>query len=124
MKRKLEYIFFSDIDKYKKYYFHRRYCDLAPPLIKIDRINADRAKLNKKILKTEAKAFCFCRQRKLLFCYLRELGDRETRNIKNIQKIEKKIKFCRSTDPDPFVPDNLFFIVSEADRVLAAVSEE
>ena len=124
IKRKLEYILFSDTDKYKKYYFYRRYCDLALPLAKIDRINTDRAKLDKKILETEAKIFHFRRQRKLLLRYLRKLGDREARNIENIQKTEKKIEFRRNIDPGFFIPDNLFFTIFETDRVLAVISEE
>ena len=124
IKRKFEYIFFSDTDEYKKYYFHRRYCDLIFFLTEINRINADHAKLDKKILKTETKIFRFYCQYKLLLYYLRELDDRETRNIENIQKTEKKIEFCRNIDPDLSVSDNLFFTVSKTNRVLAAISDK
>ena len=50
--------FFSNTNKYKKYYFYRRYCDLAPFLIKINQINTDCAKLDKKILEIKIKIFC------------------------------------------------------------------
>ena len=124
MKRKLEYIFSSDTDEYKEYYFHHRYCNLALSLAEIDRINTDREKLNKKILETEAKIFRLRRQRKLLLRHLKKLGDRETRNIEDIQKAEKKIESRGNAIPDFSVSDNLSFTVSEADRVLAAVSEK
>ena len=124
MKRKLEYIFFSDIDEYKEYYLHRRYCDLVFLLTEIDRINADHAKLDKKILETKTKAFYFHRQYKLLLRRLKKLDDREARNIEDIQNIEKKIKSYRNIDPDPSVPNNLFFIISKADRVLATISDK
>ena len=90
----------------------------------MDRINTDRAKLDKKILETETKIFRFRRQHKLLLRHLRELGDREARNIEDIQKIEKKTEFRQNDNSGPFVPDNLSFTVSEADRALAAVSEK
>ena len=124
VERKLEYIFLSNADKCKKYYFHRCYCDLVFFLAEIDRINADREKLDKKILEVEIKAFRFCRQRKLLFRCLRELGDRKTRNIEDIQKAEKETESCENIIPGPSVPDNLSFIVSEVNRALAAVSEK
>ena len=124
MKRKLEYILLSDIDKYKEYYFHRRYCDLASPLAEINRINADRKKLDKKILEIKTKIFRLRRQRKLLLRHLRELGDRETRNIEDIQKTEKKTKFRGNAIPGFSVPDNLSFTVSEADYTLAAISKK
>ena len=124
IKQKLEYIFLFDADKYKKYYFHRRYCDLAPPLAEIDRININYKKLDKKILETEIKIFRFRRQYKLLLRRLRELGDREARNIEDIQKTEKKTESRGNMIPGFFVSDNLFFIISETDCALAAVSEE
>ena len=124
IKRKLEYILSSDTDKYKKYYLHRRYYDLAPPLAEIDRINTDRAKLDKKILETETKTFRLRRQRKLLLRRLRKLGDREARNIEDIQKTEKEAESRRNDDPGPSIPDNLFFTASETDRALAAVSKK
>ena len=121
---KLEYIFFFDIDKCKKCYFYRCYCDLAPFLIEMDRINIDCAKLDEKILKIEVKVFCFRCQCKLFLRRLRELGDREARNIEDIQRAEKKAESRRNIDPGFSVSDNLFFIASEADRALAAVSDE
>ena len=80
--------------------------------------------MDKKILETKIKIFRLRRQRKLFLRYLRKLGDREARNIENIQKTEKKAESCQSTDPDLFVFDNLFFTVSETDRILAAISEK
>ena len=124
MERKLEYIFYFDIDKYKKYYFYYRYCDLAFFLAKMDRININYKKLDKKILETETKIFCFYYQYKLFFRCLRKLGDREARNIEDIQKIKKKTEFCGNAILGFFVFDNLFFIISEADCALAAVSEK
>ena len=124
MKRKLEYIFLSDTDKYKKYYFYRRYYNLIFPLAEINRINTDYKKLDKKILETEIKIFRLRRQRKLFFCCLRELGDREIRNIENIQKTEKKTEFFGNVISGLSVSDNLFFTVSEADRALTAISEK
>ena len=124
VERKFEYIFFSDIDECKKYYFYRRYCDLVSPLAEIDYINTDHKKLDEKILETEAKIFRFRRQRKLLLRCLRELGDREARNIEDIQKTEKKTESRRNAIPDPFVPDNLFFIISKADYALAIISKK
>ena len=59
VKRKFEYIFLSDANKYKKYYFYRCYCDLIFFLAEIDRINTDREKLDEKILEIEAKIFRF-----------------------------------------------------------------
>ena len=55
---------------------------------------------------------------------MRKVGDRETRNIENIQRTEKKTEFRRNADSGFFVSDNLLFIISEADRALAAVSEK
>ena len=124
VERKLEYIFFSDTDEYKKYYLYRRYCDLAPPLAEINRINIDRAKLDKKILETETKTFRLRRQRKLFLRRLRELGDREARNIEDVQNIEKKAESRRNINPDSSVPDNLSFTASETDRALAAISDK
>ena len=124
VERKLEYIFSSDTNKCKKYYFHRRYCDLAPSLAEMDCINADCEKLDKKILETEIKVFCFRRQRKLFFRCLRELGDREARNIEDIQKTEKEAESRGNIISGFLVSDNLFFIISEADCVLAAVSKK
>ena len=124
IKRKLEYIFSSDTDEYKKYYFHRYYCNLALFLIKINRINTDCAKLDKKILKTEAKIFRLRCQHKLLLRCLRELGDREARNIEDIQKTEKEAESRRSVDPDLSISDNLSFTASETDRALATVSKK
>ena len=85
--------FFSDINEYKKYYFYRRHYNLIFFLAKINRININCIKLDKKILKIKIKIFRFRRQYKLFFCYLRKLGDRKARNIENIQKIEKKLNF-------------------------------
>ena len=124
MERKLKYIFLSDIDEYKKYYFYYYYYDLASSLTEINRINTNRKKLDKKILETETKIFRFRYQRKLLLRCLRELGDREARNIENIQKTEKKTEFFENIIFGSSVPDNLFFIVSEADYILAAVSKK
>ena len=104
IKQKFKYILSSDTDKYKKYYLHRRYCDLALSLAEIDRININCKKLDKKILETETKIFCFCRQRKLLLRRLRELGNRKTRNIENVQKAEKKTKFHENAIPGPLYP--------------------
>ena len=122
IEQKFKYIFLSDADEYKKYYFYCRYYNLALPLAEIDRINADCKKLNKKILEAEAKIFYFYHQRKLLLYCLRELGNCEIRNIKNIQKIKKKTK--SHINPGLSVPDNLSFTVSEADCALAAVSKK
>ena len=124
VERKFEYVFLFDADEYKKYYFYRCYCDLAFFLAEINRINADREKLDKKILETEAKIFRLRRQRKLLLCRLRKLGDREARNIEDVQKTEKEAEFYKNAILGLSVPDNLFFTVSEADCVLAAVSEK
>ena len=60
MEQKFEYIFLFDTNKYKKYNFYRRYCDLVFLLIEINYINMDYEKLNKKILKIKIKIFCFC----------------------------------------------------------------
>ena len=124
IERKFEYVFSSDTDKYKKYYFYHYYCNLAPPLAEINRINTDREKLDEKILETEIKIFCFRRQRKLLLRRLRELGDREARNIEDVQKTEKETESRGNIISGPSIPNNLSFIVSETDRVLAAVSEK
>ena len=75
-------------------------------------------------METEAKIFRFRCQYKLLLRCLRKLGDCEARNIEDIQKTEKKAESYQNINPDFFVPNNLFFTVSEADRVLAAVSEK
>ena len=93
-------------------------------MAEINRINIDREKLDKKILEIETKIFCFRRQRKLLLRRLRKLGDREARNIEDIQKTEKKTESHRNTIPDLSIPNNLSFTVSKADRALAAVSEK
>ena len=93
-------------------------------MAEIDYINIDYKKLDKKILETEIKIFRFYRQCKLLFYCLRELNNHEVWNIENIQKIEKKAEFCKNIIPGLSVPNNLFLIVSEADRALAAVSEK
>ena len=94
-------------------------------MAEINRINIDHIKLDKKILKTKTKAFYFRHQYKLLFYRLRDLGDCETRNIENIQKKKKKkTESRRNTNPGFFVPNNLFFIISEADRALATISEK
>ena len=124
IKQKFEYILLSDTDEYKKYYFHRYYCDLVFFLAEIDRINTDCEKLNKKILEIKTKIFRFCRQCKLFFRRLRELDDRETRNIEDIQKTKKKIESCGNIISGLFIFNNLFFTVSETDRVLATISEK
>ena len=124
MERKLEYIFLFDADECKECYFYRCYCDLASFLAEMDRINTDREKLDEKILEAETKAFRFRRQRKLLLRCLRELGDREARNIEDIQKAEKETESRGNAIPGLSVPDNLSFTVSETDRALAAVSEK
>ena len=86
-------MFFSDIDKYKKYYIYCYYYNLVFFLAKINQININHKKLNKKILKIKIKIFRFRRQRKLFLYYLRKLNNCETRNIENIQKIKKKLNF-------------------------------
>ena len=93
-------------------------------MAEIDCININREKLDKKILETEAKIFCFRCQRKLFLRCLRELGDREARNIEDVQKAEKKIESCGNIILGFSISDNLFFTVSETDRALAAVSEK
>ena len=97
---------------------------MVPFLAEINRININRKKLDKKILETETKVFYLRRQRKLLFRRLRELGDREARNIEDIQKTEKEAESCGNMIPGPSVSDNLSFIVSETDCVLAAISKK
>ena len=93
-------------------------------MAEINYININYKKLDKKILETETKIFRFCRQRKLLFRYLRKLGDREIRNIEDIQKAEKKTESRGNAISGFFIPDNLFFIISKIDRALAIISEK
>ena len=80
--------------------------------------------MDKKILEIETKIFYFRYQRKLFFHCLRKLDNHKARNIEDIQKIKKEAESYQDINPDPFVSDNLFFTISETDRVLAAVSKK
>ena len=72
-------------------------------------------------MEIEIEIFYFRRQYKLFFRCLKKLGDCEIRNIKNIQKIEKKFKFYKNINSGSSVFNNLFFIISKADWILATI---
>ena len=77
--------------KYKQF---NRKCDLISSDKKIDKILNIIEKLNNKILNTETKTICLCKQRKHWLRCLKKINNIETRNILKLKtdKYKKKKK--------------------------------
>jgi hypothetical protein len=83
----------SDIsDSCERCHRFKRQCDLAPPSAEIAKISKKANELDEQILEAEARSLRLRKQRRLLTKKLRELGDRETQNIAELEKDEEELE--------------------------------